>query len=133
MLPLRNFACASTQTLPQLPRFNKLHDCRRALLNVSRLDQQRRFLIREHLTDLSQAAGDDCFSHRHVFKNLCRRSKELTSIRKRHMRRNEYVTSIEQRRDSIVAHRTREDHLACEGLRLQLLLDFCMQTPASDE
>src|SRR6185369_4984224 len=99
--------------------------------NIPRLNQQRRLTINKHLANLPQSTRHNPFPHRHVLKNLRRRSKELTTVRQRHMRRDEYVASIKQTRDTLVAYRAREDHSPACHLRLEPLRNLDLQAPTS--
>src|SRR5215217_2430502 len=131
MLPLRNLARPNPQRLPHPFLFNQPQNRLSQLLNISRLDQQRRFTIREHFANLPQSTRHDPFAHCHVLKNLRRRSKELAAIRERHMRRDKYVASIKQTRHAIVAHRACKDHSPRRDFSLESLLNLDMQAPAS--
>ncbi len=131
MLPLSNFSRPSTQRLTQSLIVGQSHDRCSQLIDVSGVNEQRRITIRQHLADLSETTRDNPFSHRHVLKNLRRRSEELATISKRHMRRDEYVASIEQTRHAIVAYCAREDHTPRRDFIFESLLDLTVQAAAS--
>ncbi len=133
MLSLRHLTRLNPKRLSQPLIINQPHYRFLQLTNISRLNQQRRLTIHEHFANLPQSTRNNPFPHRHILKDLRRRSKELTAIREGHMRRDQYVASIKQTRHAIVADRACKDHSTRRDLRLESLLNLDMQAPASHQ
>src|ERR1043166_8719813 len=133
MLQLRNLPRPHPQTHSQRIRPNHLDHRSSQFIDIPRLNQQRRLSIDKHFANLAQPARNDPFPHRHVLKNLRRRTKELTAVRERHVRRNEYVASIQQPRHTIVTNRATKNHAPPANLTLKLLLDLRMQATTTDQ
>src|ERR1043165_2263552 len=130
MLLLSHLTRPGSQPLPQFLITNQLQYRRPQPFNIARLDEQRRLTIDKHLTNLAQSTRDNPLTHRHVLKNLRRRSKELAAIRERNMRRNQYVANIKQLRHALVGHSSGKNHTC---LILEQPLNLRMQAPASHQ
>src|SRR5436190_23935454 len=72
------------------------------VLCVSRLDEERRFVIRKHIADLAEPACHDRFSCSHIFKKFRGRAEECASVGKGNMRRHQNIACIQKRRHTFV-------------------------------
>src|ERR1051326_4845368 len=83
MLQLRNLPRPHPQTHSQRIRPDHLDHRSSQFIDIAGLNQQRRLSIDKHFANLAQPARNDAFPHRHVFKNLRRRTEELTAVSER--------------------------------------------------